>query len=229
MDFFDAAQTLRSHGWLSQTPVEFQDALLSRATLQHYHAGEVILRCAMPGNAIIGLVSGCLACQLPPRVDTSSLLHLFAPGAWTGELAFLSGGVRRVDTIAYTDSYCLRLTKNCMDKILEQEPGYWQWCNLLTAITSDIALMTLDALTTADATTRIAKTLKRLAIISDKPRLPKTSQSDIGTMAGLSRKSAHEALKRLEQMGIVRCGYGTVEVLSLDALECISQELKPPV
>lgn len=89
--------------------------------------------------------------------------------------------------------------------------------------------MTLDALTTFDATARIAKTLKRLAIISEKTSLAKTSQADIGAMAGLSRKGAHDALKRLEQMGIVRCGYGTVDILCRDALEQVVQGVKSPV
>ncbi|WP_339486543.1 Crp/Fnr family transcriptional regulator [Pseudomonas sp. EL_65y_Pfl2_R95] len=228
MEFLAAAQSLRSNGWLSHTPVEFQDAVLSRATLHHYVAGEVILRHGTPGNAIVGLASGCLACQLPPRVDASSLVHLFTPGAWTGELAFFCGGVRRVDTLAYTESVCLRLSKPNLDKIVQDEPGYWQWCNLLTALTYDVTLMTLDALTTFDATTRIAKTLKRLAIISETTFLPKTSQADIGAMAGLSRKGAHDALKRLELMGVVRCGYGTVEILCPDALEQVAQGVKLP-
>lgn len=223
MEFLEAAHTLRSNGWLSNTPTEFQDAVLSRTTLHHYPAGEVILRYATPGNAIVGLVSGCLACQLPPRADASSLVHLFAPGAWTGELAFFCGGVRRVETMAYTDSYCMRLTKANLDKILQDQPGYWQWCNLLTALTFDVTLMTLDALTTFDATTRIAKTLKRLAIISETTSLPRTSQADIGAMAGLSRKGAHDALKRLEKMGVVRCGYGTVEILCREGLEQVIQ------
>lgn len=229
MEFLDAAQTLRENGWLSHTPVAFQDAVLSRVTFHRYKAGEVILRCAQPGNAIVGLAQGCLACQLPPRVDASSLVHLFAPGSWTGELSFFSGGVRRVDTIAYTDSYCVRLSKANLEKIVKVEPGYWQWCNLLTALTFDVTLMTLDALTTFDATARIAKTLKRLAIISEKTSLAKTSQADIGAMAGLSRKGAHDALKRLEQMGIVRCGYGTVDILCRDALEQVVQGVKSPV
>lgn len=159
----------------------------------------------------------------------------FEPGSLV-RTGFMDGGIVFFQRGCSSGRYnclhrqLLRAAKQSQSgKIVKVEPGYWQWCNLLTALTFDVTLMTLDALTTFDATARIAKTLKRLAIISEKTSLAKTSQADIGAMAGLSRKGAHDALKRLEQMGIVRCGYGTVDILCRDALEQVVQGVKSPV
>ncbi|WP_339510127.1 Crp/Fnr family transcriptional regulator [Pseudomonas sp. RL_15y_Pfl2_60] len=213
MDFQKASSMLRTKGWLAQTPKTFQKEVLSLCTLQFYAQGEVILRNGTEGDAIVGLVSGSLACRLPPRSECSSLIHLFPPGAWTGELAFFAGGVRRVDTVAHADSYCLRLTKTSMNKILDKNPGYWRWCNILTVMSCDVALHALEAVTALDGKSRVAKTLVRLVAINEQSCLLKTSQADIGAMCGLSRKAAHEVLKHFEQQGVLRRGHRNIEVL----------------
>lgn len=222
MEFLEASSLLRTKGWLAQTPKAFQTEVLSLCTLHFYAQGEVILRNGTDGDAIVGLVSGSLACRLPPRSECSSLIHLFPPGAWTGELAFFAGGVRRVDTVAHADSYCLRLTKASMNKILDKNPGYWRWCNNLTVMSCDAALHALEAVTTLDGKSRVAKTLVRLMAINDQSRLLKTSQADIGAMCGLSRKAAHEVLKYLEQQEVVKRGHCSIEVLCHTKLEAVA-------
>jgi len=44
------------------------------------------------------------------------------------------------------------------------------------------------------------------------------SQEEIGLLAGISRQRANQALKVLEQQGLVRVDYGEIEVLDLEGL-----------
>jgi CRP-like cAMP-binding protein len=48
------------------------------------------------------------------------------------------------------------------------------------------------------------------------------SQEEIGRLSGVSRQIANRALHEMQDKGIVRIGYGSIEVLDLPALQAIA-------
>ncbi len=44
------------------------------------------------------------------------------------------------------------------------------------------------------------------------------SQEEIGLLAGISRQRVNQALRKLEQAGLLRVDYGTLTILDLDRL-----------
>ena len=72
-----------------------------------------------------------------------------------------------------------------------------------------------------DIDSRVARAVSSLFNEHLYPGIGKTleiSQEEIGLLAGISRQRANQALKVLEQQGLVRVDYGVIEVLDLEGL-----------
>jgi CRP-like cAMP-binding protein len=72
-----------------------------------------------------------------------------------------------------------------------------------------------------DTDARIARCLAALfnpVLYPGTNRLLQISQEELGYLAGVSRQRANQALKALEDAGLVRSEYGGINVLDLDGL-----------
>lgn len=147
-------------------------------------------------------------------------------GAWFGEGAVLKGEPRRYRVVAIRDSVVVFLPRDLFLWLLENNQPFSRW--LIDQLNARLAhyVALVENFRLNDSTARVAYCLSELY----NPQLyPNTSlkltisQEEVARLSGLSRQITNRALGELQESGIVRVGYGTVEVLNLIQLQRAAQ------
>ncbi|MEA1674193.1 Crp/Fnr family transcriptional regulator [Nitrospirillum sp. BR 11163] len=116
----------------------------------------------------------------------------------------------------------LHLTAQAFAQIVGADPR--RWANFAGILSRHLRQAThylgeVLALPTPQRTARLLALLCRLEEAGSGPMLLPLSQEDLAGMLGLSRQTANRALGRLERAGLVRRGYGGIEVRDAGRLE----------
>ena len=120
------------HGWLSQTPSDFQAKVLGRCRLQSFAAGEPVYRIGDPPGGMFGMISGGIAISVSPSLDGPYVAHFAMPGLWLGEAAAITGQPRRVELVATRETSLLQLPLHAIHEIVGQDPAAWRLFALAT-------------------------------------------------------------------------------------------------
>lgn len=219
-------EAIRSTGWLSGKPKEFQDQLLARSDQVHFEKGVSLYEAFDDTGGLLGVAQGIVALHLPERGSANTFCHIGGPGFWTGDAAALSGQERRITIVAKTDCTVLRLSRAQMMRLGEQDANAWRFFSEIAARNLTMAIDVIEALKHVTPISRVAMTLLNLHqdVSPDIAVLP-LSQTDIAAAADLSRSSVNTAMKSLKDMGLIKRSYGGVEISDLDALRKFASQV----
>lgn len=219
----DKAETiLRQSGWLSLEPPAFQDEVLRRSILLRFPAGEVVYRFGDELGGIFGLVDGALTVNTAPPACIPRLIHIGAPGAWTGEGCFLTRQPRRIELRALIETWMMHLPLGHMDQMAAADPGVVRNFSHILMASAEVLIRVIHDLQKPDAARRIASVLQRATWIGEKP-IPLT-QSEIGVMANASRKQVNAVLARFSEAGWVKTDYRSITILDVEQLRRFAAE-----
>lgn len=220
MDKQQAAVFIRSQGWLSTTPSDFQDRLLSRCDLLTLDAGQVAFRAGDDAGGLFGIVEGRIELHLDLKSDDPTLGYICGPGYWVGDNATIARRRRRLTMVAGSvGCQALRLPRAEMLRMTQYDPGEWRYFAELLARNYLNAMDVIDALKRSDPVERVAATLCNLLDgSSDGQNTVNASQSDFGSLTQLGRGTVNAALNSLEKKDLVRRRYGSIEIPSVSAL-----------
>lgn len=217
----NAAEFLRHRGWLAAFPPQLRDSLLARCKLLPPLArGQVLCRIGDKPDGIYALASGSLAVQMAPNEQGPETTHLFRPGAWFGEIAYILDVPRTMTMIATRPSRCLILPRADLEALTAVEPLLWRWLAVCVADNMRIALCALDDMTIRSPQRRLAAALLRMAglrtddAVQDdaRPELDLT-HGELARLANISRTAVGENLRHLEEQGFVERSYGRIALL----------------
>ncbi|MCO5063475.1 MAG: Crp/Fnr family transcriptional regulator [Rhizobiaceae bacterium] len=211
-----AESILRESGWLSQQPPAFQDEVLRRSILLHFPAGEVIYRFGDDLGGIFGLVDGVLTVNTAPPDHTPQLIHVGAPGAWTGEGCFLTRQPRRLELRALVETWMMHVPLDQMDQMAAADPSVVRNFSHILMASVEVLIRIVHDLQIPDAARRIASVLNRAAWIGQRPI--RLTQSEIGLMANASRKQVNATLSRFARIGWVKTDYRSITILDVEAV-----------
>jgi len=143
-------------------------------------------------------------------------------GGWIGEGSLLKREVRKYDIVALRDSVVARLPATTFDWLLDTSIPFNRYLlhQLNERVAQFIGKAEYDRLLDPDA--RVARCLAELFNPLLYPgmgmRLTIT-QEEVGYLARVSRQRANQALRKLEEAGLLNVEYGAVRVLDLDGLK----------
>jgi len=217
-DLDQAKGFLRGHGWLTETPGEFADALLSRSTLKAAKRREVIYRIGDPLDGLRGIVSGGLAVEIAPNETGPNLAHIFRSGAWIGEAEQFDRRPRMVTMIATCDSVFLQIGQRDLEDLCAKEPESWRWLGLLATQHIDVSLCAIDDSLLRVPGQRINAILLRLAdqrMADNQKSSPAIdiTQGELAILANVSRATVAGHLVALENDKLISRSYGRIVVL----------------
>lgn len=219
MNRAQAIQIIGTIGWLSHTPADFRDEVVARSDLLQFPAGAAIYGMGDMTGGMYGVVSGSMSLFLPAPDGQNDLGHIGRPGFWTGDFAAVTGRARRLSVAARSDCNVLRFPRAAMLAITEKSPAAWTHVMALFALNSLLMMDIIDALKRDDPVARIATTILNLI---DSEALGPVSldirQSELASIAHLSRATVNVAVADLERRGWLRRGYGALEITDLHAL-----------
>lgn len=211
-----AEQIVSSAGWLSHQPAAFRAEVLRRSILLKFEPDEAVYRVGDELGGIYGLVSGTVAIRIAPSMAMPLLVHLGAPGWWTGEGCFISRQVRRLEMRAVNEIWMLHLPLDAMDQMAAKMSEATLCFSNILMMNVDVLIRIVHDLQKPEAAKRIASVLQRAGSIGD--RTIPVSQVELGAMANASRKQVNAALQRFEKAGWVSHSYRSIKIIDADAL-----------
>lgn len=216
-----AESILRQNGWLSYQSEVFRSEVLRRSVLLHFSPGEVIYHFGDDLGGIYGLVSGVVTVNTAPQNEAPQLIHMGVPGAWTGEDSYFIRQPRRLELRALVETWSMHLSLGQMDQMTSADPSVIRKFsqNLLHGV--EVLTRVIHDLQEPDPDRRIATVLQRMTWSSEHVLL---TQTEVGTMASVSRRQVNAALKRFAENGWVNTSYGSITVLNAEKLRCFAAE-----
>src|SRR5947208_1820949 len=140
-----------------------RDAVVARARLRHFAAGETIFLMGSPGDSMMAVLSGQVRISVPSPEGREIVLAILQPGEVFGEIALLDGKERTADARAMTGCDLAVLERRDVMEFLERQPNAWPrlvevLCGRLRASDLHMAELAMQPLPV-----RLAKVLLRMA------------------------------------------------------------------
>src|SRR5208337_1063218 len=122
----DGMAVLSRGAWLSATPVEFQQAILSRCAWGCLEAGAPIQAGGEVEGEVIGLARGIVELRtIFGRADTP-IMHFAHPAFWFGYALIALGLPRRLAISAKTPVWLARIPHATVKTLLNERPEWWR-------------------------------------------------------------------------------------------------------
>lgn len=208
--------------WFRLLNAEQQMRVERDLTVQQVVAGSIIERKGELAQAWIGVLAGLVKVSVGNAEGKVASLTGVPAGGWIGEGSLLKREVRKYDIVALRDSVVARLPAPTFDWLLDTSIPFNRYLlhQLNERVAQFIGKAEYDRLLDPDA--RVARCLAELFNPLLYPgmgmRLTIT-QEEVGYLARVSRQRANQALRKLEEAGLLNVEYGAVRVLDLDGLK----------
>lgn len=208
--------------WFRVLNDEQQSRVERDLTVQQVVAGSIIERKGELAQAWIGVLAGLVKVSVGNADGKVASLTGVPAGGWIGEGSLLKREIRKYDIVALRDSVVARLPAPAFDWLLDTSIPFNRYLlhQLNERVAQFIGKAEYDRLLDPDA--RVARCLAELFNPLLYPgmgmRLTIT-QEEVGYLARVSRQRANQALRKLEDAGLLNVEYGAVRVLNLDGLK----------
>ncbi|WP_191579563.1 Crp/Fnr family transcriptional regulator [Achromobacter insolitus] len=208
--------------WFRVLSAEQQVRVERDLSVQQVVAGSIIERKGELAQAWIGVLAGLVKVSVGNSEGKVASLTGVPAGGWIGEGSLLKREVRKYDIVALRDSVVARLPGTTFDWLLDTSIPFNRYLlhQLNERVAQFIGKAEYDRLLDPDA--RVARCLAELFNPLLYPgmgmRLTIT-QEEVGYLARVSRQRANQALRKLEEAGLLNVEYGAVRVLDLDGLK----------
>lgn len=217
----NAEELLRTSLWGQSLTAEEMDKALAGTTERSYAAGAFICMKGEPVEYWMGLVDGLGKMASHWTTGKTTSLTGISPGAWIGEGSLLKSEPRRYDVMALRETRVAFMNRQTFNWLLDHSIAFNRY--LITQLNERlgqfIGMVENERMLDTDA--RIARGLAALfnpVLYPGTNRLLQISQEELGYLAGVSRQRANQALKVLEDAGLVRSEYGGIHIVDLDGL-----------
>lgn len=208
--------------WVRGLTAPQMDRVRRDVTAQAYPSGATVLAAGTPSNHWVGVVDGMLKVETVTPEGNSATFAGVPAGAWLGEGAVLKGELRPYTVVAIRDSVVATMPRTTyMWLLAESHPfALWMIQQLNSRLGYYVALVQSFRLN--NMTKQVAFCLAGLFNQNLYPTARNQvaiSQEEIGRLSGVSRTVANRALRELHHRGVIRMGYGTIEVVEMAALD----------
>lgn len=211
--------------WMSGLNPEQAERVHRETVARQFSAGGVVAARGAPSVHWLGVVEGMLKVENVSQEGKSATLTGVPAGSWIGEGAVIKGELRPYDLVAIQDSTVAMMPRATFQWLMQDSHHFSGWLiNQLNArLGHFIALV--QTLRLNDTHSQVAYCL---ASLFNRDLYPNTqpqlaiSQEEIGRLAGVSRQIANRALHEMQDKGLIRIGYGSIEVLDLPALQALA-------
>ncbi len=185
------------------------------------HPGDHVCKIGRQANYWFGLLDGLLKMNNDSSLGFAVTFTGMPPGGWFGEGTLLKREVYRYNVEPLRRSVVAGLGIETFHWLLERSIPFNRYVmnQLNERLGQFIAAREIDRL--ADPDTRVARNLAALfhpVLYPGVGTLLRITQQELGYLVGLSRQRVNEALRTLQDTGMIRIEYGGVRVLDLPAL-----------
>ena len=228
---FDAVRkVVLAHGWLSERPKAFQEAVLDRCLIKTVGKGALAFHVGDPPGGMHAVVSGSLAVEIAPGTRGPDILFIATPGTWTAATGAVTNRPRQIGFRALGDSTLLYLPLQAINQIIDDDRSTWRYFALAAHEILELMNVACADLRRRDPVSRLLGTLLtsigcRLATPEDVSSLElDVTQNSLAHLSNLSRTTVGTLLKNLENAGHLERHYNKIRVRSPDALRSMLED-----
>ena len=145
-------------------------------------------------------------------------LGVFGPGQTFGEMTLFADLPRTFDVHASGPTAIGYIDEARMDRLMRDHPELARVFLRTLATQLHAALEFVEDLRRLTVTVHVAKLLSTMAKTEKKMASLEATQGSLGKILGVTRVSVARALDRLEEKGLLRRGYGRIEVPDVASL-----------
>jgi CRP-like cAMP-binding protein len=139
-------------------------------------------------------------------------VHVATPGAWLGEISFLTGQPRRITMRTLVETELFHLPLDVMRRLATGDSDAMRSFAQILVWNVDAAFQKVDILLDPDPARRVIQTLLQCKGGQSSGKIT-LSQGELAQMANVSRNTVVRVLRDLAKKNWVRTGYGRIEVL----------------
>ncbi|MHC6224239.1 Crp/Fnr family transcriptional regulator [Pseudomonas sp. X10] len=218
-------QLLHGH-WFRQLPATVQDSLLALARPRELAPGQCLFQRGDAPCGLYAVLQGAMRVGAVSSEGKEALLTLVEPPHWFGEISLFDGQPRTHDAFAEGATCLLWVPQVALLEWLGREPQHWRDLALLMSQKLRWVFVALEQQSLLAAAPRLAHRLLQIAEGYGERDTPQwclqLSQEQLALMLSLSRQTTNQILKNLQQEGVVRLGYGEVEILDVERLRAMA-------
>jgi CRP/FNR family transcriptional regulator, cyclic AMP receptor protein len=207
-----------------------RDAVVARARLRHFAAGETIFLMGSPGDSMMAVLTGQVRISVPSPEGREIVLAIFQAGEVFGEIALLDGKERTADARAMTACDLAILERRDVFAFLERQPNAWPrlvevLCDRLRTTDQHIAEVALLQLPV-----RLAKALLRIAdsevaaASGGTAATVQLSQRELGNLVGAARETVNKCLREWQRSGLVRIEGTSITIADRATLQDVAEQ-----
>jgi len=215
------AELLRDSDWMQALSPELQQRVAAETLSRMHVSGSCVCRRGERVEHWVGVIDGLVKMANVSADGKPTSFTGLGTGGWFGEGSLLKHELRRYDIVALRDSLIAYMPRATFMALLDSSMAFNRFLlnQLNERLGQFIAMVEHDRLLGPEA--RLARSLAGLFNPVLYPRVGASlpySQDELGQLVGLSRQRVNQALKVLEQAGLLRIDYGGVTVLDLPRL-----------
>ena len=222
----DYKELLRRGRWFAGLSAPFQEALLHSATLRKLTADERLFSRGDEPCGLYAVLDGTIRVSGFSDEGKEALLTLLEPPTWFGEISMFDGQPRTHDATADVESLVLQVPQPQLAAFLDEHPAAWRELGLLAASKLRLAFIAMEESALLPIPQRVARRLQHMVEGYGerqlKRRAVEVSQDQLASMLAVSRQTVNHVLKELEQKGLIKLAYGSIEILDADGLRAIA-------
>lgn len=219
-----ALRVLRQTRWLSGHDQGLPGAFVSSGRLVRLAAGEWTHGEGDVETGLIFVIEGALQLFTQAPGDREVLIGHAEDGSAIGQTVRFGGGPRLVTAICVQPSLLLVVSDAVLTRLSAAWPDIWRIVTGLAYAQMRAVLRTNAELVALPPRQRLAARL--LSLAAPKGRRAPVSlaigQQALGELIGVTRKTVNGILAAFEREGLVRLGYGRLELTDLRGLEQVA-------
>jgi CRP/FNR family transcriptional regulator, cyclic AMP receptor protein len=210
--------------WLGSLDAQEHTRVLADLRVVAVDPGELLCRVGRPVTYWFGVIDGLLKMSNDNAGGRGGMPITFTgvpPGGWFGEGTVLKREAYRYNIQALRKSVVAGITAETFHWLMDRSIPFNRFIStqLNERLGQFIAAREIDRLTHPDA--RVARSLAALfhpLLYPGVGGLLRITQQELAYLVGLSRQRVNEALRALQEAGVIQIEYGGLRVLDLERL-----------
>jgi CRP-like cAMP-binding protein len=215
----NAEELLRTSVWGPSLTTEEMTKALAGTFERSFAPGAFICMKGEPVDYWMGIIDGLGKMASHWNTGKTTSLTGISTGGWFGEGSLLKSEPRRYDVMALRETRVAFMSRATFLWLLDHSIPFNRYmiAQLNERLGQFIGMIENERMLDTDARIALAA-LFNPVLYPGTLRLLQISQEELGYLAGVSRQRANQALKVLEDAGLVRSEYGGINILDLDGL-----------